>query len=210
MRLISFIANNRRSVGVLFVSRESVFPLEGYVDALSFLSAGEESWAQAANLAKTASREELISVSEVTLLSPLPRPGKILCIGVNYRDHAAETRLPLPKVPEVFTKFSSSIVPDGTRVLRRGGNHTGQRRFEQHPASEIFHRSHRIFSAHRREQSLPPLSTTTWVLQSLRRENFLDLLQVIHIVPGKHLHDMFHRLLAALGMHPVMLPLLRR
>jgi 2-keto-4-pentenoate hydratase/2-oxohepta-3-ene-1,7-dioic acid hydratase in catechol pathway len=115
MRLISFIANNRRSVGFLSVSRESVFPLEGYVDVLSFLSAGEESWAQAANLAKTASREKLIPLSEVTLLSPLPRPGKILCIGVNYRDHAAETRL--PKVPEVFTKFSSSTVRDGTRVV---------------------------------------------------------------------------------------------
>jgi hypothetical protein len=41
MRLISFIANNRRSVGVLFVSRESVFPLEGYVDALSFFRLGK-------------------------------------------------------------------------------------------------------------------------------------------------------------------------
>jgi Fumarylacetoacetate (FAA) hydrolase family len=117
MRLISFIANNRTSVGLLSTSGESVFPSEGYVDALTFLSAGEASWAETAKLGKTASKEELISLSEVTLRSLVPRPEKILCIGVNYRDYAAETGLRLPKVPEVFAKFTSSVVGDGTTVV---------------------------------------------------------------------------------------------
>jgi 2-keto-4-pentenoate hydratase/2-oxohepta-3-ene-1,7-dioic acid hydratase in catechol pathway len=117
MRLISFIKNNKASAGVLSISQESVFPIDGYDDALTFLSAGEHSWAAVAKLAQHASRKELIPLSKVTLLSPLPRPGKIICIGVNYRDHAAETKLPLPKVPEVFAKFTSSIVGDGDQVV---------------------------------------------------------------------------------------------
>jgi 2-keto-4-pentenoate hydratase/2-oxohepta-3-ene-1,7-dioic acid hydratase in catechol pathway len=117
MRLISFIKNNKTSAGLLSISQKSVFPIDGYVDALTFLAAGEPAWAAVAKRANTGSREELIPLSEVALLSPLPRPGKILCIGVNYRDHAVETKLPLPKVPEVFAKFTSSIVGDGDHIV---------------------------------------------------------------------------------------------
>src|ERR1043166_3243932 len=40
----------------------------------------------------------------VRLLAPLPRPGKIFGIGLNYRDHAAETGKATPEVPIVFSK----------------------------------------------------------------------------------------------------------
>ncbi len=44
-----------------------------------------------------------------TLLAPIPNPGKVLCIGLNYRDHAEETGMPLPDEPVCFSKFSSSV-----------------------------------------------------------------------------------------------------
>lgn len=48
-----------------------------------------------------------------TLLAPIPNPGKVLCIGLNYRDHAEETGMALPDEPVCFSKFSSSITgPD--------------------------------------------------------------------------------------------------
>lgn len=43
-------------------------------------------------------------------LPPIASPGKILCIGLNYRDHAAETNSPIPTEPIVFSKFSTAIV----------------------------------------------------------------------------------------------------
>ncbi len=51
-------------------------------------------------------------------LPPIASPGKILCIGLNYRDHAAETNSPIPTEPIVFSKFSTAIVgPEDPVVL---------------------------------------------------------------------------------------------
>jgi len=55
-------------------------------------------------------------LAEVTLLAPVPRPGKIVCVGLNYRDHAAETGKPVPTEPVLFAKFSNSVVGDTTTV----------------------------------------------------------------------------------------------
>lgn len=50
--------------------------------------------------------------------APVPRPGQLFAIGLNYRDHAAEAGLGLPDSPTVFTKFRSSITgPTGEIVL---------------------------------------------------------------------------------------------
>lgn len=47
------------------------------------------------------------------VLAPLHRPGKVLCIGLNYRDHANETGSPIPNQPIVFSKFSQAVIgPD--------------------------------------------------------------------------------------------------
>lgn len=48
--------------------------------------------------------------AEIELLAPVPRPGKFLCIGLNYRDHAAEAGMEVPKEPVVFNKFATSVV----------------------------------------------------------------------------------------------------
>lgn len=52
---------------------------------------------------------------------PIPRPEKIVCIGLNYRDHAAEAGLPLPTVPMLFAKYANSLIgPEDAIVLPRG------------------------------------------------------------------------------------------
>jgi acylpyruvate hydrolase len=53
----------------------------------------------------------------ITPLAPVPRPGKIICIGLNYRDHAAETGKPLPSEPILFAKFTNSVVGDDATVV---------------------------------------------------------------------------------------------
>lgn len=51
-----------------------------------------------------------LAVSDVRLLPPVPRPGKVICIGLNYADHAAESGMEPPESPLVFSKFPSNVV----------------------------------------------------------------------------------------------------
>lgn len=49
-------------------------------------------------------------VDEVRLGPPIPDPSKVLCIGLNYRDHVEETGKDLPTAPEIFPKFASTLI----------------------------------------------------------------------------------------------------
>lgn len=59
-----------------------------------------------------------VAVSNVTLLAPVPKPGKVICIGLNYRAHAIEGGNAIPNYPAVFLRVTTSLVdPDGTMIL---------------------------------------------------------------------------------------------
>jgi acylpyruvate hydrolase len=59
-----------------------------------------------------------VPVEGVDLLPPIGRPGKIICIGLNYREHAEEAGLEAPETPTFFAKFANSLVrPGGTAKL---------------------------------------------------------------------------------------------
>ena len=60
----------------------------------------------------------LFQESDVTLHAPISRPQKLIGIGLNYRDHAAETRMELPKEPLLFAMYASAIIgPDQPIVI---------------------------------------------------------------------------------------------
>jgi acylpyruvate hydrolase len=61
---------------------------------------------------------EVIELSEVELLPPLPAPGKIICIGLNYADHSAESGFKQPDYPTVFGRFNSSLIGHGAPIIR--------------------------------------------------------------------------------------------
>lgn len=58
-----------------------------------------------------------IPLHEVTLLAPLQKPPRIFGIGLNYREHAAESKMTVPSVPTVFMKLASPIGPDADVLL---------------------------------------------------------------------------------------------
>ena len=59
---------------------------------------------------------------ETRLGPPLPRPSKIVCIGLNFRDHAAESNMDLPKEPVMFFKATTALAgPDDPVMIPRGG-----------------------------------------------------------------------------------------
>ena len=48
---------------------------------------------------------------------PIPRPGKIVCVGLNYKDHAEEQGVELPAAPLLFAKFTTSLIGPGEPVV---------------------------------------------------------------------------------------------
>lgn len=80
---------------------------------------------------RTASgRRVVYQRSEVNLKAPIADPPKIICIGLNYKDHAEESGMALPKKPVLFTKFASSIVGPGEAVVHPGAAVTSQVDYE--------------------------------------------------------------------------------
>ena len=59
-----------------------------------------------------------IDLGAVELLPPLPAPPKIVCIGLNYADHSAESGFKVPDYPTVFGRFASSLVGHGAPIVR--------------------------------------------------------------------------------------------
>jgi 2-keto-4-pentenoate hydratase/2-oxohepta-3-ene-1,7-dioic acid hydratase in catechol pathway len=59
----------------------------------------------------------LVPSRDAYWFAPVPRPGKIVCIGLNYRDHAAESKMPIPEKPVVFSKFSTAVIAPGEAVV---------------------------------------------------------------------------------------------
>jgi 2-keto-4-pentenoate hydratase/2-oxohepta-3-ene-1,7-dioic acid hydratase in catechol pathway len=71
-----------------------------------------------AGLAKQLEVAPELSLPGVTLLPPIPRPGKILCIGLNYVDHSTESGFEAPTYPTVFARFANSLVAHGAPLVR--------------------------------------------------------------------------------------------
>lgn len=150
MRLISFAQNGSSGAGLL--KEDGVLPLAdlGFDDALSFIGAGEQALAGAAQISAKCSGQNLVPLSRVKLLAPVPRPPKILCVGLNYRDHAREAKMEIPPVPTVFAKFSNAVIGPGAAimvspetekpdyeaefaiVIGKGGERIPARRWEEH------------------------------------------------------------------------------
>ncbi|QNL50581.1 fumarylacetoacetate hydrolase family protein [Olivibacter sp. SDN3] len=73
-----------------------------------------------------ANQESLIEISaEERLGSPIARPSKIVCIGLNYSDHAAETNAKIPEEPIIFMKSTTSLAgPNDDIIIPRGSTKT--------------------------------------------------------------------------------------
>jgi 2-keto-4-pentenoate hydratase/2-oxohepta-3-ene-1,7-dioic acid hydratase in catechol pathway len=63
-------------------------------------------------------RAPAVDLSKARILPPFPAPPKIICIGLNYRDHVAESGVQLPDYPTLFVRFATSLVGHGAPVVR--------------------------------------------------------------------------------------------
>lgn len=123
MRFVTFEAAGNTSWGV--VSGQDVFDLgkrlasEGQTTLRAFLAAGETARAKA--LISGAKPD--FALGKVRLLPVIPNPDKIICVGMNYRDHVAETGRSVTEKPSLFVRFAGSQIGHGAPMIRPRVSH---------------------------------------------------------------------------------------
>jgi 2-keto-4-pentenoate hydratase/2-oxohepta-3-ene-1,7-dioic acid hydratase in catechol pathway len=70
--------------------------------------------------AAASARGKPVPLDQVRLLPPVPNPEKVICIGLNYVDHAKECGLPIPPEPAVFCKFPTTVRADKDAIVLPG------------------------------------------------------------------------------------------
>ncbi len=119
MKLVSFVRDGLTHIGALvgedrvvnFSQADAGLP----TDMLAFLKGGKATQTAAQKAIDGGAKS--VALSDVKLLAPIPNPGKIICIGLNYSDHAAETGQPLPKFPIIFSKYSNTVIATGDNIV---------------------------------------------------------------------------------------------
>jgi 2-keto-4-pentenoate hydratase/2-oxohepta-3-ene-1,7-dioic acid hydratase in catechol pathway len=117
MRLITYRRDATTAPALL--KGGHVFPLTslGYPDTLAFIAAGPKRWEAVNTQLEETGLNLLAPLSSVTLEPPVQRPAKILCIGLNYHDHAVESKMEAPKYPTVFPKYPHALIGSGQPIL---------------------------------------------------------------------------------------------
>ena len=107
MRFASCLLGDRRLAGL--VEDDAVRPLRDVVEL------GRDTPSEV--LADPPVTDERMPLAEVRLLPVVPHPGKIVCVGLNYRAHAEEGGYDVPDYPALFTKFAETLVAAGDPIL---------------------------------------------------------------------------------------------
>ncbi|HYW52369.1 MAG TPA: fumarylacetoacetate hydrolase family protein [Dongiaceae bacterium] len=119
MRLCTFVrdgeARSGAARGPAIVDLQAVDG--GLPRTVAELLGNEELLARARRAVAAARDQHLRPRAELTLLPPVPNPSKIACIGLNYRDHAAEVKMELPRHVTVFAKWPNTLAGDGAPIV---------------------------------------------------------------------------------------------
>ena len=117
MKLISFLNKNIASYGI--VQGEAVLDLTPVLgdqapDLKTLIA--KNLIGAAADAAKQSTFS--LKLADLTLLPPIPNPGKIFCVGLNYADHVRETGREVTEKAAIFTRFADSQVGHGQALVR--------------------------------------------------------------------------------------------
>lgn len=104
---LGIVSNNGEVRGLLSTDDAYPGPLEQIVGDRQKLAAAAE----------VLGRAPVIDPAEIRFAPPLARPGKIICVGLNYHDHATESGFERPQFPTVFARFPSSLIGHGEPLV---------------------------------------------------------------------------------------------
>jgi len=89
----------------------------GFPDVLSVIAGGADALDRVRRHVHAPRTNSPLPFEHAAFRAPIPRPPKIICIGLNYRDHAAEAKMAIPDVPTVFSKYNTSITGHGCPIV---------------------------------------------------------------------------------------------
>ncbi len=129
MRLVRYHNKEREHYGVLINNKLICLPnlakrLNGEFPELleDFITLGAKGVEKVEKLLENATETDIKHVSppvnEVTLLAPIASPPKIVCLGLNYRDHAAEQNAAIPDEPIIFIKPHTTIIGPNENIVK--------------------------------------------------------------------------------------------
>ncbi len=124
MKLVTFVQDKAERLGALHAAegKEWVIDLNLVEPRLpgtmiEFLAAGAEALKLAQAAVTKATPAQRLDRSAVVLKAPIPRPGKIICIGQNYLEHAKEGGDSKPPFPIIFGKYCNTIIGPGEAII---------------------------------------------------------------------------------------------
>ncbi len=122
MRLCTIMSGGKPVVGVKpgngkIIDLSKQMP-RGPKTVVEILAGGKKVQAEVAKACAKPKPAALVSEKSAKYLPPIPNPGKILCIGLNYRKHAEETKNPIPDYPVVFCRFGNTLVAHNGKMPR--------------------------------------------------------------------------------------------
>ena len=117
MRLVTFQRNGQREPGVIRGDEIVSLRGAGFPNLISVIAAGSPAREKAARYVADPAADDVVRAASVTLCAPLPDPPKIICVGLNYRDHAIESKMEIPSVPTIFAKFSTAVTGPGEPIV---------------------------------------------------------------------------------------------
>lgn len=117
MKLVSYSHNGEHSFGVLLEDKivDAKAACGGRYGTLQEVLAADE---LDSLKCFDADAETFLNLDEVKLEKPIANPGKIICVGLNYRSHIEETGMDMPKYPTLFPRYNDSLVAAGEDLLR--------------------------------------------------------------------------------------------
>ena len=89
----------------------------GFHDLISVIHRGREAIDAVNRWIENHPFSEESEADQTALAAPILRPPKIICVGLNYRDHAAEAGLSIPEVPTIFAKFPTAVLGPGQPIV---------------------------------------------------------------------------------------------
>lgn len=118
MHLVNFRKSGLTQFGVEEGGYVRSLAPTGYSSDADFFAGGDAALEAARAFLQSDSGAQPLRLDEVQLLAPVLKPGKILCVGLNYRDHAIESKMAIPELPTVFVKLPNAVTgPDSEIVL---------------------------------------------------------------------------------------------
>lgn len=117
MRLVTFQRGALAEPGVLKGDEIIGIRGAGFEDLLSVLAGGADALDRVHRWLYDPPWSEIVKAADVTLRAPLMRPPKVICVGLNYREHARESKMEIPAVPTIFAKFPSATIGCGEAIV---------------------------------------------------------------------------------------------